>query len=752
MAPPNPGYSESVQELKAVILSKASQSSGILLSHFNAKIQDLWNALMNEHFVFSFKNTQEISVYRKLEEQYGNWTWALRSEMLTIENQLHPRIEKGQLDKVDKVYLEKQMSNKYTEITKAIVAYFEDDKDKEMLVQWRGRFETKIKEFHQELIRGVKRKLDAHIQQNNARKKLDNKKTEFENNLLQKSKELAHLLNCSDADEEELIAQFNTVWSHLVEDLTYNTNPIENIDLQQDLLDVLDVLGIECFLINQSKQSQKYKRLSEAGGYSHYITAKKSSGGFWKRTKSNGFPTQEQEKIRLFINHVEQECLEAMKSKPVATRGYSSTYLQELVKRVKQRVTEFESGRKYTFKKEFTVDLSLYVFDRAESWLLQSHKTYKDNNDVFSYLDSKKEEYYNIFRSFCKGSSSAVVFGEMMCKNFKVSAVEAVCNKTGVDIAEEMMCSFPAFSGNRLNLEKHVLASLAENEDFNRFITYIQDPRKQVEAFIKEEVEKYMLATQKGKAQNVLNKNVEDITRLVSQALFEATEEVKKKKGDIEMWVEEFSSKLGPNLTLDTISCQNFSDINNFDFLKEEIEKGLKNIRREMNSLSLNKVNECRQKPEQILIDQLCNCCWERCPFCAAVCTNTLKDHSPDKHSVPFHRPSGVKGWHGRGTVDLVIDFCTTLVASDRSFYPEHDSEQSFPYKQYPTAGEKYASWSITADASKLVYWKWFVCHFQKKLEDYHNLKFQGWGEIPQQWKYLSKNDAIESLNEMCNL
>ncbi|XP_014882867.1 interferon-induced very large GTPase 1-like, partial [Poecilia latipinna] len=249
---------------------------------------------------------------------------------------------------------------------------------------------------------------------------------------------------------------------------------------------------------------------------------------------------------------------------------------EELAKNVKQKVTEFESGKKFTFKKEFTVDLSLYVFDRAEGWLLNSHKIYRDNNDALTYLDNKKNEYYNIFRSFCKGSSSAVVFGEIMCEKLKVSAVEAVCNKTGVDIAGQMMCSFPAFNGNRLNLEKHVLASLAEKEDFNRFTTYIRNPRAQVEAFIKEQVKKYMFMTQKVKAQNILKKNVEEISRVISQALFEATEKFQHIKGNIEMWVEEFSRKLKPKLILDIVSCQNFSDINNFDFLKEEIEKGLK--------------------------------------------------------------------------------------------------------------------------------------------------------------------------------
>ena len=296
-----------------------------------------------------------------------------------------------------------------------------------------------------------------------------------------------------------------------------------------------------------------------------------------------------------------------------------------------------------------------------------------------------------------------------------------------------------------------MLTSLAEKAEFSRFITYIDNPRRQVEAFIKEEVEKYMFTDHKDKGLKILKKNADDISKLAIQALFEATEKVKEQSGDVDMWMKEFSASLN-KLAFDTIYCKNFRDINNFDFLREEIEKGLKSIVKGMSRLSLEMVQECRQKPDQILIDQLCNCCWERCPFCAAVCINTLKDHSPEKHNVPFHRPSGVEGWHTRGTVDLVIDFCTTLVGSDRYFRPNHDSEERIAYKQYPTAGERYASWRITADASMLTYWKWFVCHFQKELEDHYDLKFQGRGEIPSAWRNYTKKEAIESLDEMCRL
>ncbi|XP_074513455.1 interferon-induced very large GTPase 1-like [Sebastes fasciatus] len=530
---------------------------------------------------------------------------------------------------------------------------------------------------------------------------LDDEEKEFENKLLQKSKELAHQLKDKEKDEKELKKHFNSVWSGLVRELTAGIKPIEDINYEQDQSIILQEIGFEWSLIAECESSGRFKKISEVGDYVHYVSLSKHqdlsntektildrvSETVTKATYTfkGYFQNEEQQLIRSFIDDVEKQSLDAIKSKPVATRGYKSTFLQEVANHVKEKVTEFESKGKYALKKEFTVDLILYVFHRAGSWLSESHKKFKENNDALTYVESKKMQYYNIFSSFCKGNSSAVVLGELISEKLKSSTVKAVCNKTAIDLAGVMMCSFPAFSGNRLNLEKHVLKSLAEKEDFDGFITYIRHPRSQAEEFIREEVQKYIYTDNKDKAQNILQKNVEDIKNLVSQALFTATEEVKKKnkekvkeegmqkeeekkevkKGDLDMWMEEFSSLLKNKLTFDTICYENFSDINRFDFLKEEIGKGLESIIKEMSSLSLDKMKEFMMKPDQILIDQLCNCCWVECPFCAAVCTNTLEDHSPVDHSVPFHRCYAVKGTSWKNTKDLCVDFCTTLVASD---------------------------------------------------------------------------------------
>uniref|UniRef100_A0A3Q4H9Q5 VLIG-type G domain-containing protein n=1 Tax=Neolamprologus brichardi TaxID=32507 RepID=A0A3Q4H9Q5_NEOBR len=768
MAPPNPDYSESIQEVKNTILSKASKSAGITLSQFKNKIQDLWHALLNENFIFSFKNTFEMAAYRKLEDQYGNWTWDLRSNMLTIENQLYNRIENGNLDKVKVSDLTKKTSKTYEKIKTAMKKYFEEDREKEILAQWRGRFDTKLKEFHDEQVSTVKRKLDEVIQQKEARKKLDDKKKEFEDRLLQKSKELAQQLKDKAKDEEELQKQFSSVWEGWVTELTPDIKPVKDIYMEEDQFKIFQELGFEEKLINECKQKGSYKKIASVGDYSDYVIlqkikytyVKKPVSTLWKYTKTffryssqhksySALPRDAQEQIRLLIDNAEKQSLDSIKTKPVATRGYTSTYLREVATTVNQEVEKFQLESKYNLKKEFKVDLLLYVFYKAEILLLDSQKKFKMNHDPLTYLESKKTQYYNVFRSFCNGNSSAVVLAELISEKLKASTVEAVCNKTAIGLAGEMRCNFPAFNGNRLNLEKHVLKSLAEKEDFDDYITYIRNPRSQTEVFIKAEVEKYIFTGHRDKIVNILEKNVDDIKLLVSQALSTATQKVQTRRGDINMWLKEFSSFLKEELTLDTFSSQNFSDINNFDFFMEAIKKEFICIIHEISSLSLEKLKEFRLKPDEILIDQLCNCCWVTCPFCAAVCTNTIGDHRDTDHSVPFHRPSGIKGWHYRGTVEFSINFCTTNVASDRRFYPRHDSEETVPYKLYRTAGPEYANWRITSDESKLAYWKWFVCRFQNKLEEYYKLKFQGRGEIPSEWKTISKNEAIKSLDEM---
>lgn len=302
-------------------------------------------------------------------------------------------------------------------------------------------------------------------------------------------------------------------------------------------------------------------------------------------------------------------------------------------------------------------------------------------------------------------------------------------------------------------MEIHILTSLAEEENFDKCMTYIHNPRKHFERFIRENVEKYILIENRSKILTMIEGNIKGKEQRVSHAVHTATNTVKNKNGDTNMWLRELSSALKDELKFAEKHFSDFCDITNFDFLEEEVREGLANrimeINRSLSNVSLLDMKQFRERPDEILIKHFCDCCWVQCPFCKAICTNSMEGHKPKDHNVPFHRPKGINGCHFKNTVEFWIDFCTTSVASNGQFYPSHESEDIYLLKEYRKAGPRFADWSITPDLSELPYWKWFVCRFQEDLERYYDKKFQGRGEIPIEWRKFTKQQAIESLKKI---
>ncbi|XDV28150.1 hypothetical protein PO909_031506, partial [Leuciscus waleckii] len=786
MAPPNPDYSRNIQELKDTILSKASASSGITLSQFKKRINDLWNALLNESFVFSFKNTLEIAVYRELETKYSNWTWSLRNAMLSIENKFFNRIDNGNINVQDDDLVTDMRETK-EQVEKSMLSYFEEDKDKEILCQWRARFEKKITDLHDDLVKGTKRKLDEAIEQKKTREKLDQRRTEYENTLFSQSKELALRLKNAGKDEHTPKEEFDTMWSKWVTDMTKDTPPMEDLNLWNDVTRILSE-DQELTLVNKQLNQKDYELIDYRSDYCVYMrlkkhlehsdeaessekadkSSKKSKSGFrqWfgqkimsgmeyitgthKSPENMDLNAECHSSIRHLTQKVIQDTEKIMKKSPVGTRGYNVSYIQEITDCVKKSVKQHESvSQKYKLKREFCIDLSLHVCNIARQKFTELHKEFREANDPRIYLEKQKAQYWNIFKNYYRGATTTTILSEFICSKLEPSILQAVYNTTAIDLAAQMRSDIPALRENRPNLEKHILKSLAEKEDFDQYIKYIHNPRKHFKQFIKNEVDRYFTKQNK-LILSIFKGNLTQKELIVSNAITAATVEVKSQSGDGNMWFRCFTRTLTDELKFTGNSCGDLSEIKDFDFLENVLSDSLKErmtgLQNSLKSINDIKMENCRKGPDEILIDHFCQCCWVQCPFCKAICTNTMEDH-PGDHSVPFHRSIGMNGCFYRGTTNLAVYFCTTAVASDLSFYP-NSSEEKVPFKEYRKGGPDYANWSITPDQSELPYWKWFVCSFQKDLEKYYSKTFQGDGQIPDEWKKYTKKDALESVDK----
>ncbi len=758
MAPPNPNYCENIQDLKKTIMTHAKISHGIKLKDLKVRINDLWEALLNERFVFSFRNSLEISAYRKLETKYSKWSWSLRSAMRETENKLHNQIENEAIHEVAETDLQRELKKTSEEVKNSMSEFFEKDTDANILIQWKTSFDIKIKELQESIVRETKRKLNEILKQQDLKKEIDAQRTHHENTLFEKSKELALKHKDNANDEETLKKEFGLFWTEWMKIISTDTPTIGDIDIMRDMREILGDM-YESINADHRKGSRD---IFSVQSYTNYVQIKKSRE-FWGKAKrfvkdmlGCSLSMEDEAQIKSLVNDVVQQTDKTIQSFNISKMGYNISYIQQLIDYIKARVIEHEEGQiKYVFKSEFFMDLVLFICKRAKNMITDQHRMFKEANDPEIYVKKKKEEYYSIFQKYCHGATSATIFGEIICQKLKEPIEQSVYKKTAREFANEMRSNCPSLKGNRSNLDKHILMKLAEEEDFDKYMDYIHNTRDHFESFIREEVRHYITAV--CVLPKIVKRNIELLQQKITRAANESTEHVQGNRGDVGLWLKSFTQQLSDELIFSEkdLSGVSHDDVDDFklleDVIKRELPAIMSDISNRFNTNTFPAKLDPKFRPDELLIDGLCQCCWHRCPFCSVVCSNTIENHDED-HSAVFHRVNGVNGTTFKDTTNLCVWVCTTSVAgSDRYFYSSASDDKTILYREYKKAKGDLAKWSITPDLTELPYWKWFVCKFQKHLEKYYKKTFDGPGKIPPEWKNLSKQDAIESLNNKYN-
>ncbi|KAK9978855.1 hypothetical protein ABG768_020593 [Culter alburnus] len=758
MAPPNPNYCENIQELKETIMSHASRSHGMMLKDFRDRIKDLWEALLNEGFVFSFRNSLEISAYRKLENEYRKWSWSFCSAMMETENKLHNRIENESIHKVEETDLQRELKKTSEEVKKSMSEFFDKDADADIRIQWKTSFEIKIKELQENIVRETKRKLNEVLQQRDLKKKIDDERKHHENTLYEKSKELALKLKDKRNDEEKLKKVFNLFLKQSVKKIMTDPPAIKDTDVMRDVRKILCGIIEGRLLLDLWRENRD---MYTVPSYLGYVQLKRSSviKAPFKNVKCKGkgklgyvISKEDEAQIRSLVTDVVQQTDRMIQSFNISKMGYNISYIQQLTDYIKKRVTEHEERVKYEFKNEFIRDMVIFICKRSNKMITDQHRLFREAKDPVIYVEKKREEYYSIFQKYCHGATSAAVFGEIICQKLKESIEQSVYKKTARDLTDEMRSNCESLNGNRSNLEKHILKTLAEEEDFDKYMNYIHNPRHHFKSFIRDEVSRYITDMFSVSVLPKMKMNIKLLQQKIMEAAHESTELVQVKKGDVGLWLKSLTWQISDELIFSEkdLSGVKLDDVDDFNLLEDVMRKELtaimSNISRRFNRKTFPYKLDYKDTPDELLIDLFCQCCWVQCPFCEAICTNTIENH-PGDHSVPFHRVTGITGQFYKGTKNLCIRICTSSVANNQSFYPT-DSDDAVLWKENRRAGGVYADWSITPDLSELPYWKWFVCRFQKDLEKHYNKTFEGRGKIPGEWRKYSKHEAIKSLDQ----
>ncbi|KAF2979936.1 hypothetical protein EK904_010846, partial [Melospiza melodia maxima] len=422
-------------------------------------------------------------------------------------------------------------------------------------------------------------------------------------------------------------------------------------------------------------------------------------------------------------------------------------YEDELLRRSRELAVTLKG--KSLSERELKDNFTLVWNEMAAERFKAMHEAFQKANDPVVYLNSKREDFFQCFQISCQGATSVTTFAVFLCDKIEPALTQAVFEKSAKAITEDMQGKFPDFRGNRANLEVCILRYLAEQENFEYFKQYLWSPKQFFESYIKTQVRSHCLDGSRSLGMfldSSLNNLCENILSAVSSST-RAVKDRKDKENKISLWLDEFCRELSEVINLPRSDLKGIEhlEVTDIEFLSSAMGNALDDLRERLNKeLTVADLSSFSRQPHMILAEHFSGC-WEQCPFCEAVCTNTMRNHDGD-HQVVFHRPQVLTGRKWHGTDHLAIDICSSLVASDVSFRV-HDGGW-IPFKKYRDAGPPASTWKILPDTSMQTYWKWFVSHFRTQLEALYNRKFQGKGKIPEAWRRISKQEALSELDK----
>ncbi|ELW66424.1 Interferon-induced very large GTPase 1 [Tupaia chinensis] len=401
MAPPNPRYSHNVQELKDSILMTAKQDprgSLMKISNVKFRVQDLWRALVNENFIFSFRNIQEVMAMSKLETKYNEWTWELRSHVLNLYMKISNQIQNGQIVALERSTLEAPVTEKYESIMQELEMYFNEDPYNEILIQCKADFENKLRNL-EGLISDSRRKANELISLKNSQKRLDKKKADYKKYILERSRKLALTVKDKEMSEEELHEIFNAFWMKWVSEVSSSLSPVEepNIDMDSENI-LLEYFQQEKNLVDILHRN--YGQKFEIDYIRHVRIIRKFL------IIERQLEARDRESIDRTTECIITRVNETINNIQRQQRDYSPSDFHEILRIVDEEMKYASTEERYTLTRQYKIDLSLYLFKKAAEKFKEMHRAFKRANDPVHYLERKKDDFFMRFKISCQGATS----------------------------------------------------------------------------------------------------------------------------------------------------------------------------------------------------------------------------------------------------------------------------------------------------------------------------------------------------------
>ena len=741
------GYSKRAQQLKVNIIEIIKQfRSRNTLPLLRSHLEKLWNAILQEDFVFTFQNIYEIVAYKAVEVKYSDCACKFMTEMnvqqQAAEYELYgctPTDLDTTLEKHTRLF-EISALKSFKKYEQEMNDFFKED---DLMLKWKQETEMRLKNLHKELERNAK---ETAMQLYQARIDLNEAERERESismKIKEEVSKLTEIIGHKKCSEEELTALFDDKVNNLI--VNMKLSPF----IMPDIPRVVEECIIKFFPVQLSNIRAKVCENEGTRKFEieeKHIMIKKTSmlqktiSLLWKSPLKHGFI----QKANSYTCQTFDEIENFLKLMKKMEKNFSSQLVTDILKLVQKRskmqIKEFE------FTDIYEVEVAVAACRIALPVFEEFAHNFKRRYDPHVFVvEEMKPNFRRLFLDTVNKVNFEKTAAERLCSQMKRPMEKYIFQSLPTLIFKEVTSSFVWTKHKQTFIGKILLEmgkELDEKSGFFLCIDFLTNPRYSFEYWAKLFIENYCHSGTPSHlsvmAKNELNKTIDFLIKKAestSQTLSQL------EKVYIHMWIKHFHTEISSTIKIPLSDLNMYvqdQELTHLEFFTDHVKKELENFRSVLcQNVTYSQTQE-RESVHEMVVKKVAGCI-EQCPFCGAQCEHTNSDHLSGKYNIPHktqHRINafGYCEWAKNQTA--VLEVCTKLVTTDHMFSSVATKGKNHPVSIYH---ELYPDWVIPQNKSgeASLYWKWFIGKYSDSFEAYFNFAKT---DIPKQWKKIEWN------------
>lgn len=775
MAPVSVAYSLEAQRIKQMIvcgkLQDTLKSGSNSFSHFKEHLGNLWNAILVEDFVFSFRNTYEIVAYKTLEEQYGEWSWGFKKQMIEWEHIAQNKLIGCSIEDVATVFeeLKRELSECITELHEDYSAkmdtFFKESTEKDIIEKWKCDTEIRLKRLSEKLRDHAFDHCAQLLKSRRNRASAEAKKESLSENILVRVKALAEKLDNEESkmSEDQLIKKFEESWDEWMIDITAEFEKIQPPDIHVEVENRLKEyfqshritppsLTKTMSQLRNCLQCQKKLEITEEHLKATSVASKVPFLGKIIDSVDKYFAS-----AQTHTDIVLEKVNEYLSQKQHSGENFNPDFTTEMLEELHGHIHALSTSE-YQFTEKYRIDMAVTACKYAIPVFEEMASSFMKRHDPVEFIKNELKPYcLRLFNDKYNQIAQEKTAADALCHQLQQPIKECVIQCLSAVIVDDMRGILPWIKSKPtivakilLDIGKELQESNSKKDHFHDCAVFLKDSKASLKHWL---VVYAKTHCDTGFPSQLTTRALQELSTTIKFIKNKATEVTGSfsEGSTFSHWMTTFHAHVGEKLSLSVselrplLGDEELQDVTNFT---EEIFKGLDCIHKkfeeefsEMKYLQMTDV--WKPPPHEVLFDEVAGCT-AQCPFCRAQCELTNDNHSESvKHSVQ-HRPQCLGGYCFVSSQVMCLDICTLAVTTDDTFRNNDTNQKPHPFKKYT---DYYPQWSIPADASleASLYWKWLVGNYTEECVILFGYKE---AEIPNEWKDIEWEEVEEWIKQ----